>query len=321
MSQDLYDTIKQLQDAYLMFPAFKTAFDQIESNLKLYRSTGVPQNLMILGESGTGKTSLARSFVDRYPKVSFPERDLIPVLHISVPAAATIAGTVEATLAKLGDPAPERGTVSAKTARAVRLAQGCETEMLMFDEAQHIHDRGGNYSHYFVADWLKALIDALKLPVVLLGLPRSQSLLQVNDQLRRRFTHRLSLSVQQSGTEMSTDNSLELFASLAEALPIPLDAHPYGWKELGTRLFFATDGRIAYVKQLLVNAYSHAASRTNNCISIEDLSQAFSSTIWADGVGALNPFESDFLFRRLDRQSEPFQEGEMNGRTAGRRKK
>ena len=319
MNLEFYDAIKQLQDAYLMFPAFQTAFSQVEENLKLYRASGVAQNLLILGESGTGKTSLARLFTERYPKIVLPERDLIPVLHVCVPAAATIAGTVEAVLAQLGDHEPERGTVSVKTARAVKIARGCGVEMLLFDEAQHIQDRGRTYSQYFVGDWLKSFIDALGLPVTLLGLPRTHVLLQVNEQLRRRFTHRLSLSVNQA--ESNDDNSRELFASLASALPLPLDSRPYGWREFGMRLHFATDGRIAYVKQLLVSAYSHAVNQSDTSISVQALAFAFATTIWPSGIGALNPFDRDFAFRALDRLGEPFQMGEMAGGLSVRRKK
>ncbi|MDR3483184.1 MAG: TniB family NTP-binding protein [Burkholderiaceae bacterium] len=321
MNLAFYDAIKQLQDAYLMFPAFQTAYDQIEENLKLYRATGVAQNLLILGESGTGKTSLAHAFTESYPKQVLPERDLLPVLHVSVPAAATIAGTVEAVLRQLGDPEPERGTVSAKTARAVRIARGCGVEMLLFDEAQHIQDRGRNYTQYFVGDWLKSLMDALGLPVTLLGLPRTQALLQANEQLRRRFTHRLSLSVHQGSQEANDESSLKLFRALSDALPLPLDARPYGWKELGLRLHYATDGRIAYVKQLLVNAYSHAVNQSGTNISVSELAHAFTATIWPLGVGALNPFHQDFGFRSLDRLGEPFQLGDTGGEVSGRKRK
>lgn len=321
MNLAFYDAIKQLQDAYLMFLAFQTADDQIEENLKLYRATGVAQNLLILGESGTGKTSLARSFTQSYPKQVLPERDLLPVLHVSVPAAATIAGTVEAVLRQLGDPEPERGTVSAKTARAVRIARGCGVEMLLFDEAQHIQDRGRHYTQYLVGDWLKSLMDALGLPVTLLRLPRTQALLQANEQLRRRFTHRLSLSVHGGVQETNDESSLKLFRALSEALPLPLDARPFGWKELGLRLHYATDGRIAYVKQLLVNAYSHAVSQSGANISVSELSHAFTATIWPLGIGALNPFHQDFAFRSLDRLGEPFQLGDVGGDLSARKRK
>lgn len=320
MRHAFFDAVKQLQESYLMFPAFQVAFEQIESNLRLYRATGVSQNLLILGESGTGKTTLCSLFAERYPKLVLPERDIIPVLITSVPPAATIAGTVEAILGRLGDLDPERGTVSAKTARAVRLARGCGVEMFLFDEAQHIQDRGRSQTQYFVGDWLKSFMDALEKPVTLLGLPRTETLLQVNEQLRRRFTHRLSIAVAQD-VDSSDDKSLELFTSLAAALPLPIDPRPYGWRELGLRLRFSTDGRISYVKQLLINAYSLALTEASNEIGVLELEKAFTTTIWPQGVGALNPFHKDFSFRSLNRLGEPFQMGEMHTGVTNRRRK
>ncbi|WP_016836199.1 TniB family NTP-binding protein [Herbaspirillum lusitanum] len=321
MTLPFYDAIKQFQDAYLMFPAFQAAFEQMESNLKLYRATGMAQSLLVFGESGTGKTSLGELFAGRYPKEVLIERDLIPVLHVSIPAAATIAGTVESVLARLGDPEPERGTVSVKTARAVKIAKGCGVEMLLFDEAQHIQDRGHSKSQYFVGDWLKTFMDALKLPVTLMGLPRTQSLLQVNEQLRRRFTHRLSLSTTGDGRETTNDDSLALFTSLASVLPLPLDPRPYTWQELGVRLHFSTDGRIAYVKQLLISAYVKAVDQGCARISISELTDAFTTVIWPSGVGSLNPFHKDFVFRSLDRSGEPFQIGDIHAVVQSRRMK
>jgi adenylate kinase family enzyme len=319
MTLPLFDTIKQLQEAYLMFPAFLAASEQIRNNLMLYRSTGVAQNLLVLGQSGTGKTTLSQMFAAQYPKQTLPERDVLPVLYVSVPAAATIAGTVEAVLAQLGDPQPERGTVSSKTSRAVKIAKGCGVEMLLFDEAQHIHDRGKTHSQYFVGDWLKSFMDALGLPVTLLGLPRTETLLQVNEQLRRRFTHRLSLSVHPQDKQTDEENSLVLFNSLAKALRLPIYPHPYSWRELGVRLYFATDGRISYVKQLLIGAYSQALDRSSTEISVPTLEAAFSTIIWPAGIGALNPFHKDFQFRSLDRLSEPFQAGDVASSAARRR--
>jgi hypothetical protein len=314
-----FNAVKRLQEVYLMFPAFQAAFDQIESNLKLFRATGFAQHLLVLGESGTGKTTLSRLFAERYPKIVLPERDLIPILYVSVPAAATIAGTVEAVLGQLGDPEPDRGTVSTKTTRAAKIARGCGVEMFLYDEAQHIQDRGRSQTQYFVGDWLKSFMDALGVPTTMLGLPRTQSLLQVNEQLRRRFAHRLWLSPHLKIGDSADDKSLELFTSLASALPLPVSPLPYSWRELGTRLHFATDGRISYVKQLLVSAYSLTLNQSDSEITVTQLEMAFTAAIWPMGIGSLNPFHEDFPFRPLDRLGEPFQIGEMSGSIAPRR--
>lgn len=320
MNDALFDAIQRLQGTYMMFPAFQKAFERMEGNLQVYRKTGVAQHLLVLGESGTGKTTLARLFAERYPRQVTPERDLIPVLYVSVPAAATIGGIVEAVLAQLGDYEPERGTISSKTARATRLVHACGVEMLLIDEAQHVQDRGKTQSQYFVGDWLKTFMDAVGLPVTLLGLPRTQSLLQVNEQLRRRFAHRLSLSIGQTDGIFGNGISLELFSSLNNALPLSLNPQPYEWSELGARFHFATHGRIAYVKQLLIAGYGRAISVNSDEISTEELAYAFTSSIWAAGVGALNPFDPSFEFRALDRAGEPFQQGEIVALSSQRRR-
>ncbi|MBY0366452.1 MAG: TniB family NTP-binding protein [Roseateles sp.] len=319
MTLTFHDAVQQLQQACLMFPAFEAAHQRMEANLLLYRRTGVAQNLLVLGESGTGKTTLARWFCRRYPKQQLLERDVLPVLYVSVPAAATIAGTVEAILLQLGDLEPERGTISSKTARAVRIAKACAVEMLLFDEAQHLHDRGRTHSQYFVGDWLKAFIDALALPVVLLGLPRTKALLQVNEQLRRRFAHQMSLAVTSGSPEARCADSQALFVSLAGALPLPLDPRPHGWADLGERLHWATQGRVAYVKQLLVHAYASATERGGDCLCVDDLARAFTESIWQAGVGALNPFDARFEWRPLDRAGEPFQTGNPGASSSRRR--
>jgi hypothetical protein len=317
----LFDSIQQLQRGELMFPAFELAFKQMKANLDLYRGTGVAQNLLVLGESGTGKTTLARMFTRCYPKQVLLEGDVVPVLYVPVPPAATIAGTVECVLAQLGDVEPQRGTVSAKTARAAKLARGCKVEMLLFDEAQHIQDRGRSNTQYFVGDWLKSFMDALDLPVTMLGLPRTEGLLRVNEQLRRRFTRRMSMAVLQPDGMNAGENSLQLLVDLAACLTLPINPHPMDWRELGFRVQFATDNRIAYIKQLLVCAYQRAVTLGEKEITIQDMAYAFTNAIWPAGIGAFNPFEPEFLMRRLDGLNEPFQAGDLGASIAVRARK
>lgn len=304
--EQVLNFISSLDGSYLMFPAFEAAYRQMEEYLNAYRKTGYPQHLLIIGESGAGKTTLATLFSQNHPRSDLPEGDIVPALYVAIPPAATIAGTVEAILTQLKDPAPSYGTVSVKTARAVALARSCHVEMLLLDEAQHIQDRGKSQTQYFVGDWLKAFMDALNVPVTMLGLPRTRQLLQVNDQLRRRFTRTLTLAVSSDRHEIDETESLELFTSLARVLPTKLERKPYTWGELGLRLHFATSSRIAYVKQLLIGAIENLVLMGDRELSITHLEKGFTTHIWLDGVNELNPFHQSFVFRTLDQIGEPF---------------
>lgn len=300
------ELLMKLDQTCLRFAAFQAAEKQMETNLQRYRDTQHVSHLLILGESGTGKTRLAREFLRRHPRYEKPDRDVLPVLYAAIPPSATIAATVEVILEQLGDTHPQQGTSSAKTSRAVRLAKACGVEMLLLDEAQHIQDRGQSYTQYFVGDWLKAFIDALSVPAVLIGLFRTRALLQVNEQLRRRFTREIALQVQGDGSPVDHIESAELLIGLADVFGLGVDPTPYGWDEFGLRVHFATESRIAYLKQLLITALEMRPYQDVSKLSCAVFEAAFTRGIWSAGSGAMNPFNSEFRFRALDRANEPF---------------
>lgn len=303
----LFDVLRRFDEEYIPFPPFVAAAQAIEANLALYRATGIAQHMLILGESGTGKSSLCKWIKHKYPRFSLPDREVLPVLYVAVPAAATIVSMVEAILKRLGDPSPTTGTASSKTARLVLLCRACRVELILLDEAQHIHDRGQTTTHYMVGDWLKSLIDQIAIPTVFLGLPSLQLLLQVNEQLRRRFSRRVCLALGKSDSESIHNECLQLFISLGACLPLPLSSGAYGWDELGMRLYYASDGRVAYIKKLLACALRISLETQVGEIEPAVLERAFTEELWWEGVGKLNPFNPAFEFRSLDRGNEPFE--------------
>jgi len=316
--KEIFDALQRFDEEYIPFPPFVVAVDTVKANIALFRETGIAHHLLLLGESGTGKSSLCRWVEQQYPRFKLPDRDVTPVLIVSVPPAATIASMASALLEKLGDPAAASGTVSAKTARVITLCRACRVEMILFDEAQHIHDRGRSATHYLVGDWLKSLIDQTGVPTVFLGLPRLEKLIQVNEQLRRRFSRRIRLALGQSDKDSIHAECLQLFRSLGSCLPLPLLCGAYGWDELGMRLYYASDGRVAYIKKLLATALRLALETEIDEIGPSLLEQAFTEEIWWEGVGKLNPFNPGFGFRRLDRGNEPFECGSFgNSRRSG----
>lgn len=304
---DMYAQIEDFEQQYIPFPTFVSATNAIERNLKLFRETGIAKHLLIIGESGTGKTSLRKWLKHKYPVVLLFDRNKTAVLITKIPPAATVTGIIDAMLTALGDPWHQKGTITNKTARVVKLCKECGVEFMLFDEAQHLYDRGDTRTHYMVGDWFKHLIDEVSVPSCLIGLPRAEQILLVNDQLRRRFSRRLSLSLGQSDTDSIETECLQLYVSLITLLSIPVSAHPFSAQEMGSRLFYASDGRVGYIKKLMSAALEIALENDMEVIDVKLLETAYTIEIWDKGIGKLNPFNPNFLFRRLDRQNEPFQ--------------
>jgi DNA transposition AAA+ family ATPase len=195
-----------------------------------------------------------------------------------------------------------------------KLAKGVRVELLLIDEAQHIRDRGQLTSQYLVGDWLKDLMDALEIPTVLLGLPRVVKLLQVNEQLRRRFSRRRNLQMGMSKEATLEEECLQLFLSMGDSLPVPIRVERFGWDELAQRIRFACDGRVAYLKKLLGGAIRLALEQSLDRIDASVLQEAFTAEVWWEGVDELNPFSEKFKLRRLNRAGEPFELALLSGR-------
>lgn len=303
--EQFYNTLVAFDSEYVNFSAFGRIIGEMEKAIGLYRHTGMVRNFLITGESGCGKTSLARSFLSRYPRQHLLEQTITPVLLVEVPSLGTIGALARAILQALGDPYPEKGRVVDQTARIELLLKNCKTELLILDEGQHIYDRGQRKTQYATADWLKTLLDAIEIPVVLFGIPRLENLLQVNVQLRRRFAAPIDLSLGNPDSPEFLSANFDVINTLAPALPLPLSLGRIDAQELTRRIYYATDGRVGYLKRLLTNALETAWESDEKEIDLGTLETAF-ATIWRAGVGRLNPFNREFVYRRLDRAGELF---------------
>lgn len=304
---EIAERLAEFERQYIPFPPFVEAKDAIEANLAIFRHSGLAKHILVLGESGTGKTSLCTWLATQHPRRRLPDGDRIELLRVEVPPAATVMGIADAFLIALGDPQPAHGTITSKTARIVTLCRNCGVELMLVDESQHLQDRGDTRTHYLVGDLFKHLIDRIGVPSVMLGLPRLQDLLQTNEQLRRRFSRNKSLRLGQSDTTSVEEECLVLFYSLAHHLTVPVRAEPFSPQDMGQRLYYACGGRVAYIKKIMFGAYRHALEQDIDVIDAPLLQQAFIDEVWPQGVGKLNPFHADFEFRWLDRGGEPFE--------------
>lgn len=296
----------EFRSKLIRHPAFASAMQAIERcHLYGHHLVEEPDCLLITGVSGAGKSTLRRTYAARYPREELEEVTVIRVLELELPAAPTIKNVAERILMALGDPYPDKGSAEAKTGRIITLFKFCGVELVMLDEFQQFVDNSGGKIEYKVADWLKQLINATRVPFVLLGLPRCKRILEVNEQLRRRFLPQAILSPFSIKKKPEAIRFAEFLNTLHSQIPL---SKPSAFIEPAVvpLMFYATNGLIDYLMKLTSNAMQIALEEKRDCIDIEVLRRAFEGAIWSGVDRERNPFDSEFMPRLLNKAGEPF---------------
>lgn len=293
-----------------LFPhhRFATAMSRIAEHHHYSRANGVSTGLMVVGPSGVGKSTLMEHYQDRFPRHSEAGRTRIPVLTVATPAGPTVKNLAQAILVALGDPAAHRGSAEEKTQRIHLFLGGCQVELLVLDDFQHFFYAQTLKDFRHISDWLKGLMDATRVALVLAGLPECENVVRANPQLWRRFSSRVSYSAFELEEPEDFGEFRAVLRGFQERLPLPV-AIPLHEANLARRFWFGSDGRLDFVRKVLEGAVSIAGAQGFDCLDLPLYARAFRETVWADVTERLNPFSANGIQRALIRAREPFEAG------------
>ncbi|OMH39606.1 TniB family NTP-binding protein [Motiliproteus sp. MSK22-1] len=304
MNKDQSEVLSRFNNLVIQHPQFKSALNKIVEAYQLNDEIGFQLNLICIGMSGTGKSTLKRKVVERYPVYYTKDQKIVPVLVIDTPSLPTVKNMAEAMLFQLGDSTFNKGSAVEKTGRILNYIKQCEVKLIIFDELQHFIDQGNRAAPRQVSDWLKTLIDQSGASSVLMGLEQSEHILRINEQLRRRFSRRVNLKPFSMVCSNSFREFIKVLKGLYRTADMPLSGDID--QDLFKRWHFATNGIIAHMTNLIVSAYQIAQREGYKSIHQQCLEQAFTESIWSEGEGKLNPFNRNFGFNRLIKPGMPF---------------
>lgn len=90
-------------------------FNELEAVIRegqaLTRIGAEPHCIAIEGEAGVGKTTLVKSYANRFPAEQSQLGLIRPIFYILTPSPVTVKAMASSMLEQLGDPAPYRGTL------------------------------------------------------------------------------------------------------------------------------------------------------------------------------------------------------------------
>jgi hypothetical protein len=295
----------RIRNLVIRHPQFDVAYNTIVHAYELNCRAGIAQGICLFGESGTGKSTVKKIFEEEFPPRFEDNRKIAPVLVVDTPSLPTVKNLAEAILFQLGDPLFAKGSAIEKTARILCYFQAFQTKLLIIDELQHFIDQGNRRMPIEVSDWLKSLIERANISAVLMGLDRSEFILQINEQLRRRFSRRLELTPFGLEDVIERGIFIGVLKNLEEALDLPIKMD-LRQEQLVRSFHHATNGIVDYMVKLLIGAYEIAVNNNCKSIKLDNLEYAFTERIWINGVGNLNPFNEKFILQRLDKRGMPF---------------
>lgn len=211
---------------------------------------GDPQILPIVGPTRVGKSKLLASIIASHSTAELGRpRSIISVVS---PKHLTGRALPDACLTSIGmSTALFRNHVLATDA-FIKAVNKQSTQLLIFDETQHMLERGGRTTVRAAADFIKLVFDQTRASIVLAGLPTLLGLFKENEQLADRALSPIEYyPYQWQGTDYKHFRS-----ALGSALEHMSDN---GWAtfafndaEFARRMYVASAGRYGLIHKLFV---------------------------------------------------------------------
>lgn len=296
---------KDMRLSFINFPHVKRALAALERIHSYHCVREEAEHIMLLGESGVGKSTLLSRFVAKHAAIEHDEFTEVPVLYVALGPSPTPKILACTLLKALGDPKWHTGKEIELTNRLIFLMKQCRVRVVIMDEANHLVDRGGEKTLHTAADWLKRLVDASRVSFVLAGIPRTRRLLETNDQLRERFREVIQIdrfSVANKSAEHEFRSALKVFKGYLRDLPT-IDI---SGADMARLFAFATDGRLRDIRRLLVRAVELACEMPNAKLTSAVLAESFRAVIYPGSPDMRNPFHKAFNKMPLVTADEPF---------------
>ncbi|WP_084360691.1 TniB family NTP-binding protein [Hydrogenophaga palleronii] len=266
-----------IQSRELPHAYFEEHMNELHMRIQDALEGNPPSCDMVVGPSRVGKSMLADALVRNYPESAKDGIRQVPVLKVRTPSPASPRVLPRSVLVALKAPVPaSMASTALMYERMARQLKTAGTRVILFDEASQIVDVGTRMSPRAAGDWFKQLLDALDISVVLLGVPRLESLLKSNEQLRLR-----------SGAVMRFNPySWEDIAERRQFVACTR-AYVTMFEETGSRFLFdhealvrntylLSGGLIGIVTKFMARLAFDIKSRENRDISFEDCAAAAS---------------------------------------------
>ena len=143
-------------------------------------------NLLIVGSTNNGKSTILKKFMQKYPDYVTAENVKKPIVYIQAPTSGGSDALHEKILDAVNAPYSTHHTASRKEKQAGEILKSLDTKMLIIDEFQDIFHGGASREKKFLAT-VKHLSNQLQVPIIAAGVEKVQSVISKDPQMANRF--------------------------------------------------------------------------------------------------------------------------------------
>lgn len=231
--------------------------------LLVYPKTLRMPNLLIVGRSGNGKSSIVERFAHRYPvQITATGSPIAPVLHISMPETPDESEFWSEILWSMGISHGDRDSAAAKKRQAKSILSYAGIRVLVIDEFNNLTTAGKKAGDLLAA--IKGLSNDLKISIIAAGTQAAINALNLEPQMKSRFEpaalDRWSLNKEY----------LRFLASYERLLPLAEPSN-LASRELAPKLYSMAGETLGSTVKLLKEAASFAISSGKEKIDEEVL--------------------------------------------------
>jgi type II secretory pathway predicted ATPase ExeA len=304
LQRGLDERIEAFKGIIVPHPQMSSAIQLILEKAKYIKHLGGCDAVLVIADSGGGKSTLCRRIQQMWPDEELPHVTKRRVVTITIPKPCTSANLAKELLRGLGDPDCEFGTAANNRKRALTLFRECGTLVLLIDNFHDIPEGRRMEGVRLIGNWFRDFIDEANLVIVALGLKEAQNVMLFNNQIRRRAPARTHIDYFSLDTPAQRSAWIRLLHEIDEAMPLASSSNLKDG-DLASRIFFATQGIFGYLSGLLGRALVVTVERGSETISRDDFKKAFALQ-HGDVAVSENPFDPSFPMRPLTNEGEPF---------------
>jgi len=266
---------------------FNAVHGQLEEVLTRARA-GDPQILPIVGPTRVGKTCLLENFrAMNSTSETSRSREIISVVS---PKHLTGRALPDACLMSIGMSPAVFGNHVAATDAFIKAVNKHGVRLIIFDETQHMLERGNSTTVRAAADFLKGLFDQAEASIVLAGLPSLIGLFHANEQLADRVRRPVEYyPYQWEGTDYRSFRSA-LGSALDYLSESGWDTFEFNDPDFAQRMYVATAGRYGLINKIFMEVQALGGSQ--KLARYDAFARAFEQAVMNRLIN-FNPFDVD----------------------------